>query len=163
MIEQERGKRKMSVERLKHLKKQVMAASNMIRNIQRELEREIGAQNRAAYNGALEESADEAMVVMVSEKVIEALNQQTGKSFDPMADNTLYLIRRLIERGYGLDHLLLTIDFMVEEWGDREEMQLYLRPQTLFGDNFESYLQLAVGYINRSRLLRDMAKQGTEG
>ncbi len=135
----------------------------MIRNIQRELEREIGAQNRAAYNGALEESADEAMVVMVSEKVIEALNRQTGKSFDPMADNTLYLIRRLIERGYGLDHLLLTIDFMVEEWGDREEMQLYLRPQTLFGDNFESYLQLAVGYINRSRLLRDMAKQGKEG
>ena len=153
----------MSVERLKQLKKQTLAILNMVKNIQRELEREIGAQNRAIQENGFayeEEYADEAMVIMVSEKAIEALNKQTGKSFDPLADNTLYLIRRLLERGYGLDHLLLTIDFMVEEWQDREEMQLYLRPQTLFGDNFESYLQLAVGYINRSRLLRDMAKQG---
>lgn len=153
----------MSVERLKHLKKQTLAVLNICKSIQRELEREIGAQNRAIRDyGPLpeEENADEAMVIMVSEKAIEALNAQTGKSFDPLADNTLYLIRRLIERGYGLDHLLLTIDFMVEEWSDREEMQLYLRPQTLFGDNFESYLQLAVGHINRSRLMRNIAKQG---
>lgn len=155
----------MSVERLKYLKRQTMAAMNIMKGVQRELEREIGAQNRAIRDyGPLpeDENADEAMVILVSEKAIEALNAQTGKSFDPLADNTLYLIRRLLERGYSLDHLILTIDFMVEEWSDREEMQLYLRPQTLFGDNFESYLQLAVGYINRSRLLRDMAKQGTE-
>ena len=32
------------------------------------------------------------------------------------------------------------IDIKVQEWGKNEKMNKYLRPETLFGTKFESYL-----------------------
>lgn len=149
----------MSVERLKNMKRQVMACMNMTRNLLRELEREIGEQNRREEPirqiGAY---CDEAAAINASEYVIGKLNEQTGRGFDPLADNTVYLIRRLIERGYTAEDMVMVVDFMVEEWREKEQMQLYLRPQTLFGDNFESYLQFAIGHFNKSRFWQRIAE-----
>lgn len=143
----------MSVERLKHLKKQVLVLLNVARHIERELEREIGTQNRAP---AIEESQPSG--IMAAERVIGVLNRITGREFDPVGDNTLYLIGRLLDRGYSIDDMLLVVRGMANKWLADEKMRFYLRPETLFSqEHFESYLQYARSEERRAKIVDEIS------
>lgn len=104
-----------------------------------ELEKEIA---ECAKSGRLEPDADEASVV--SRKAIGRLNERTGKNFKPECESTLYLIGNKLKEGYTEEQLLAVVDEMCYRWGGDSERQIYLRPLTLFGDKFESYLQEAM-------------------
>ena len=41
---------------------------------------------------------------------------------------------------HALEDFKNVIDWKVSQWGSEEKMERYLRPQTLFGTKFESYL-----------------------
>jgi uncharacterized phage protein (TIGR02220 family) len=75
-----------------------------------------------------------------SRHVLDYLNQQTGKSFR-YSDTSLRPIRARLREGFTLDDCRDVIDAKVREWAGDKKMQEYLRPQTVFGTKFESYLQ----------------------
>jgi predicted phage replisome organizer/uncharacterized phage protein (TIGR02220 family) len=76
----------------------------------------------------------------VVSEIIDYLNQKTGKHFRKSIANTARNINARIKEGFTVDDFKAVIDKKVIEWGKDERMKQYLRPQTLFGTKFESYL-----------------------
>ena len=72
--------------------------------------------------------------------VISYLNQQTGKSFKPTSSKTQALILTREKEGFTFDNFKTVIDTKTECWGKDVRMEKYLRPETLFGTKFESYV-----------------------
>lgn len=78
-------------------------------------------------------------------EIVNYLNLKTGRKFMASTEGTQKLIKERIDQGFTLDDFKQVIDNMVVEWtgvtfangrlGDN-----YLKPQTLFSEKFESYL-----------------------
>lgn len=76
-----------------------------------------------------------------AKEIIDYLNEKTGKSFRANTKTTLNLIKARWEGdGFKLEDFKKVIDNRVAKWGSDPSMAQYLRPQTLFGTKFESYL-----------------------
>ena len=86
----------------------------------------------------------------VVSEIIDYLNQKTGKHFRKSIANTTRAIHARIKEGFTVDDFKAVIDKKVIEWGKDERMKQYLRPQTLFGTKFESYLNQDLVDIERS-------------
>lgn len=71
--------------------------------------------------------------------VVSYLNDRASASFRPTSDKTRTLIRARLREGYTVEDFKKVIDNKVAEWFGTD-MQKYLRPETLFGTKFESYL-----------------------
>lgn len=71
--------------------------------------------------------------------IIDYLNEAVGTAFKDKSKDTRSLIRAKIEEGFTEQDFFTVIDKKVAEWKGTE-MSKYLRPATLFGKNFESYL-----------------------
>ena len=76
----------------------------------------------------------------VAKRVIEFLNQKTGKAFQPTATNLKFIIERMKE-GYGEDMFRMVIARKIRDWKTDPKMAGYLRPATLF--NCEKFNQYA--------------------
>lgn len=74
-------------------------------------------------------------------EIVDYLNEKTGKSFRATTVKTKNLIKARWKEGFSLEDFKSVIDTMVELWSGQGEMELYLRPVTLFGEKFEGYLQ----------------------
>lgn len=72
--------------------------------------------------------------------VINYLNEKTGKNFRSSSAASQRYIKARFNEGYSLDDFKAVIDNMVSRWADDAKMRQYLRPETLFGTKFESYL-----------------------
>lgn len=72
--------------------------------------------------------------------ITDRLREKTGKKYNPRAAHTRQKIDARIAEGHTTDELLAAVDYMAQRWGNNEEMRRYLRPETLFGPKFESYL-----------------------
>lgn len=75
-----------------------------------------------------------------SKEIIDYLNQATGKRFKPGTQKTKTCINARMDEGFTLDDFKRVIDVKTKEWKDKPEMNVYLRPETLFGNKFEGYL-----------------------
>lgn len=75
----------------------------------------------------------------VIENVISYLNKKVSSEFKITTRNSISLIKGLLKNGYTEEHLLKVIDIKSEKWLGTE-WESYLRPTTLFGPKFESYL-----------------------
>jgi len=71
--------------------------------------------------------------------VIDYLNQKANKNFRATTKKTQSLINARIKEGFTLDDFKRVIDIKCNQWLGTE-MEKYLRPETLFGTKFESYL-----------------------
>ena len=60
----------------------------------------------------------------------------------PSSDVTLSL-RRIFDAGYTVDDVEAVCRSKLAEWGNDVKMSRYLRPETVFGSKFESYLAAA--------------------
>lgn len=67
------------------------------------------------------------------------LNHSVGKNYKYLEKNLKHIIARFNE-GYTLEDFKQVIDVKTEEWKDNPEFFKYLRPETLFGSKFDSYL-----------------------
>lgn len=76
-------------------------------------------------------------------EIVEYLNRKTGKNFKYSTDATQTKIRARIREGFTKEDFFAVIDNRCAEWKTDEVMSVYLRPETLFGTKFESYLQAA--------------------
>ena len=68
------------------------------------------------------------------------LNQLLGTKFIPDSQSMKTHVNARVKEGYTSENFLEVIDKKVAEWGNSDKMRLFLRPQTLFSPNFESYL-----------------------
>lgn len=99
----------------------------------------------------------------VISEIIDYLNQKTGKHFRKSIANTARNINARIKEGFTVDDFKSVIDKKVIEWGKDERMKQYLRPQTLFGTKFESYLnQDLVEHKSQTDKAIDVAKNVIE-
>ena len=73
------------------------------------------------------------------EEAVGYLNKKTGKHFKSTTKAIRRFLRYRFEDGFGLEDIKRVIDIKAAEWLG-SSMSKYLRPSTLFGDNFEAYL-----------------------
>lgn len=67
------------------------------------------------------------------------LNHTVGKNYKYLDKNLKPIIARLKE-GYTLEEFKHVIDVKTADWKNNPEFSKYLRPETLFGSKFDSYL-----------------------
>jgi len=72
-------------------------------------------------------------------KIVDFLNECTGKSFKPNSKVAIKNINDRLKEGYTLDDFIKVISVKATKWlGTKWED--YLTPSTLFGNKFDSYL-----------------------
>ena len=73
--------------------------------------------------------------------IISYLNKKTNKHYKPNSNKTKSLINARFNEGFqDLDDYKKVIDTKTAEWKDDPKMEKFLRPETLFGNKFEGYL-----------------------
>lgn len=72
-------------------------------------------------------------------EIIDYMNQRYGTNYKTTTTKTRDLIKARINEGFNVEDFKIVIDKMGCEWMGTD-MQKYLRPETLFGNKFESYL-----------------------
>ena len=74
------------------------------------------------------------------ERIVRYLNESIGTHYSPKTKETVRCIRARFKEGFTPDDFRKVIDTKVDDWLKRPDMKMYLRPATLFGPKFESYL-----------------------
>lgn len=72
-------------------------------------------------------------------EIIDYLNLKTNKNYKTTTQKTRALIKARMNEHFTVDDFKLVINKMCTEWMGTN-MEKYLRPETLFGTKFESYL-----------------------
>jgi uncharacterized phage protein (TIGR02220 family) len=88
------------------------------------------------------------------QEIIDYLNIRTQKNYR-LTDAVKTSIRARVNEGFALDDFKTVIDKKCVEWSGTE-MAKYLRPQTLFGTKFDSYLNQEVQPKKNSNPYLDM-------
>lgn len=74
------------------------------------------------------------------DEIVEYLNQKAGTNFRSGTPATQRLIKARLSEGFTVENFKSVIDIKTSQWLNNQKMNQYLRPQTLFGTKFESYL-----------------------
>ena len=74
-----------------------------------------------------------------ADEIIQYLNMRTGAKYKSSTSKTKQLINARVNEGFTLDDFKTVIDKKCVEWSGTE-FEKFLRPNTLFGTKFESYL-----------------------
>lgn len=79
-------------------------------------------------------------------EIVSYLNDKAKMSYRSTSKTTQKYITARINEGFTLENFKQVIDNKVADWGHdpkpgQQDMRSYLRPETLFGPKFESYLQ----------------------
>jgi len=114
---------------------------------------------RTVDDSSCDSSDDSSKDKEIYISIISYLNEKTGKSFRPSSKKTRSCIHARLEEGFKLDDFKTVIDNKCADWlGDRK-MDEYLRPETLFGTKFESYLNAKIRKgVNNGRIGRTDAE-----
>lgn len=75
--------------------------------------------------------------------IVEYLNEKANKNYKHNSDKTRRFIDARLNEGFTLEDFKKVIDNKCRSWLNDERMNQYLRPETLFGTKFESYLNEA--------------------
>lgn len=75
-----------------------------------------------------------------TEEIVTHLNQRAGTHYKATTANTRKLVKARLKEGFTVDEIKLVIDKKCTEWLNNPAMVEYLRPETLFGNKFEGYL-----------------------
>ena len=105
-------------------------------------------------NNLVEEREDVSLLSVndvIVKDIIDYLNKKIDTSYNWENEETKKLIYNLIEKGYKKIDFQVVIDKKYDEWHDTK-MVVHLTPQTLFGKNFENYLNQPV----RKKTLKDI-------
>lgn len=94
---------------------------------------------------------DEKNNSQIVKDVIDYLNIAAATNYKSTSEKTKRLIKTRIKDGFALDDFKTVIDKKTSEWRGTD-MEKFLRPETLFGNKFESYLNQKIitrnTYIN---------------
>lgn len=73
-------------------------------------------------------------------EILDYMNSICGTKYKSTTPKTKNLINSRIKEGFNVYDFKQVIDVKYKEWGQDKKMKKYLRPETLFGTKFESYL-----------------------
>ena len=85
------------------------------------------------------EPQDEVKVLDNVDIIIGYLNERTNKNYTTKNKATIKDIHSRIKEGYVFEDFKYVIDIKAAQWMNTD-MEQYLRPQTLFGNKFNSYI-----------------------
>lgn len=74
------------------------------------------------------------------QEILDYLNSKIGTSYRASSKATQRLIKARVNEGFEVDDFKKVIDIKAAAWKNDPKMSQYLRPATLFGTKFESYL-----------------------
>lgn len=86
--------------------------------------------------------------------IIEYLNIKSNSHYKYSTDKTQTLIKARIKDGFTLDDFKIVIDKKCEEWLGTD-FEKFLRPETLFSNKFEGYLNQKI--IAKKKTLKDIS------
>lgn len=95
--------------------------------------------------------------------IVNYLNLKTGSNYRPTSNKTQQLINGRLNDGFTIDDFKRVIDNKVSEWFGDPKMEQYLRPPTLFGTKFESYLNQSVKPQSRTQVFEQKIKESDDG
>lgn len=101
--------------------------------IEIEIEKEI-------KNTKSDKSDSASIFTKLCNEVVDYLNQKAKSNFKATTKATQTKIRARLAEGFNVDDFKKVIDIKTAEWLNDANMSQYLRPETLFGTKFESYL-----------------------
>ena len=76
----------------------------------------------------------------IYKNIIDYLNLVSGKNYKSSTKKTQSHIKARLEEGFVEDDFKRVINTKVKEWENDPKFKNYIRPETLFGTKFESYL-----------------------
>ncbi|PSL42158.1 putative phage replisome organizer/uncharacterized phage protein (TIGR02220 family) [Planomicrobium soli] len=82
-------------------------------------------------------------------EIVNYLNDVASTNYRHQTQKTKDLIKARWKEGFRLEDFKRVVDTKTAEWIIDEKMAMYLRPTTLFGTNFESYLNQKPKGANR--------------
>lgn len=85
---------------------------------------------------------EEVSLSDLARNVLTAINTICGRSFRPVRGNMKFINARINE-GFKFEDFVAVLKFMQGKWGDDPKMSGFLRPETIFGNKFDGYLQEA--------------------
>ena len=85
------------------------------------------------------ETQEEVKVLDSVDIIIQYLNERTSKNYTTKNKATIKDIQARIKEAYVFEDFKYVIDIKAKQWMNTE-MEQYLRPQTLFGNKFNSYI-----------------------
>ena len=97
--------------------------------------------------------------------IVDYLNQKTGSKYRADTPKTKTLIKGLLTNGktpFTVEDCVTVIDKKYDEWNGTE-WEKYLRPETLFGAKFESYLNAKVTVSNKANAVKTVYQVVPEG
>lgn len=89
------------------------------------------------HNDILSDSENQTMIPY--EEIVDHLNKVTNAKYRSTTRKTKDLIKARWNEGFVLDDFKVVIDHKSSQWLN-SKMEIYLRPNTLFGSKFEGYL-----------------------
>lgn len=75
-----------------------------------------------------------------TEEVVNHLNYKLGTKYKPTTQATRKLVKARLKEGFTVEDMKLVIDKKAAEWVGNPKMARFLRPDILFGNKFEGYL-----------------------
>jgi len=80
----------------------------------------------------------------INKTIIDYLNEKAGTKYKASTKKTQTCIHARLAEGFTIDDFKKVIDKKCADWLTDAKMAQYLRPETLFGTKFESYLNARV-------------------
>ena len=77
--------------------------------------------------------------IYIVEQIVDYLNEKCDTHYKSTTKKTKSLIKARLDEGFSLEDFKKVIDIKSKQWLNTK-MEEYLRPETLFGTKFESYL-----------------------
>ena len=77
----------------------------------------------------------------VYEEIIADLNEKTGKNYKPTSKNNQKWIDLRLKEGFTVEDFKTVNTVKAKDWNNSPEHNMHLRPETLYGNKFEGYLQ----------------------
>lgn len=118
-----------------------------------EMSRDTGVTNLGSHATDKDKEEDKEKdnnIYVPYKEIITYLNEKTGKKLRWDVKSNQKEIKARFNEGYTLDDFKTVIDKKYHEWGRKptkeelqrgvKDMRIYLRPKTLFGGNFDDYL-----------------------
>lgn len=116
-------------------------SSGCLENVAQSIELEKELEIRDKSIDILSDSSDDVPnEPSIYKKVIDYLNLKAKTSYRHQTKATQQKIKARLAEGFSEQDFYTVVDKKTQEWLDDAEMQKFLRPETLFGTKFESYL-----------------------
>jgi len=132
------------------LKVSLSEAKGFLKELERNEIIELDASVRVTKHNITEHNITEqnnnSPAIEIVKIAIDYLNEVSGRNFKHTTTINKSLIDARLKEGFGIDDFKHVINIKCNQWADDEKMSQYIRPQTLFGTKFESYLNEGVNH-----------------